>query len=82
MDKKVEEMIAMGAAYALNCQPCMEVHRRKGAEAGLSKGEMQAAIQVAETVKKGAYKRASSIAKDLFETKEEESRPAANECCS
>ena len=46
MNKKVEEMIALGAAYVVNCQPCMEVHKQKAIEAGLTKEEMLAAIEV------------------------------------
>jgi len=43
MNKKIEEMIALGASYALNCQPCMEFHRKAAIEAGLTAEEMQAA---------------------------------------
>jgi len=29
MNKKIEEMIALGAAYALNCEFCMEYHKKR-----------------------------------------------------
>ena len=34
MDKKTEEMIAIGVAYGINCLPCMEYHKKKGIEVG------------------------------------------------
>ncbi len=82
MDMKVEEMIAIGAAYAVNCLPCMEFHKQKAIEAGLTKEEMQAAIQVAEAVKTGAYKKATQFAGNLFgDVKEERCCPVGSECC-
>ena len=50
MDKKIEEMIALGAAYALNCKPCMEIHQRLAIEAGVTPEEMQDAIQGSKVV--------------------------------
>jgi AhpD family alkylhydroperoxidase len=82
MDKKLEEMIALGAAYAVNCQPCMEFHKRKAIEAGLTEAEMRTAIQVAEAVKVGAAKKAKDFAENLFgNIKEERCCPAGSECC-
>ncbi len=82
MHKKIEEMIALGAAYAVNCQPCMEVHKQKAIEAGLTKEEMNAAIRVAEAVKTGAYRKAKDSAGNLFgEVKEERCCPVGSDCC-
>ena len=82
MDKKMEEMIALGAAYAVNCGPCMEVHKRKAIEAGLTEEEMRAAIKVAEAVKAGASKKSRDFAENLLgNIKEERCCPAGSECC-
>lgn len=82
MDKKIEEMIALGAAYAVNCQPCLEFHKQKATEAGLSGDEMRAAIEVAEAVKAGAYKKAREFTVNLFgDVKEERCCPVGSECC-
>jgi len=79
MNKKIEEMIALGVAYAVNCQPCMEYHKQRAIEAGLTKEEMQAAIQVAESVKMGAYKKTKQIAGNLFgDVKEEKCCPVGS----
>jgi AhpD family alkylhydroperoxidase len=82
LNKKIEEMIALGAAYAVNCQPCMEVHRQKAIEAGLTNEEMAAAIKVAEAVKTGAHKKTMQFAGNLFGgVKEERCCPVGSECC-
>ena len=52
MDEKMKELIALGVSYALNCQPCLELHKHKAIEVGLTMEEMRAAIAVAESVKK------------------------------
>jgi AhpD family alkylhydroperoxidase len=80
MNKKIEEMIALGVAYGVNCQPCMEYHKKRAIEAGLTKEEMQAAIQVAESVKMGAYKKTKQNAGNLFgDIKEEKCCPVGTE---
>ena len=83
MDKKIQEMIALGASYALNCRPCMEYHKKVAVEAGLTQEEMQAAIRVAEAVREGASKKTKAFADDLFgPIKEERCCPAGSACCA
>ena len=82
MNKRIEEMIALGAAYAVNCQFCMEYHKKKAVEAGLTEEEMRSAIQVAEGVKTGAANRTRKQAAGLFgEVNEERCCPVGSECC-
>lgn len=66
MDKKTEEMIAIGVAYGINCLPCMEYHKKKGVEAGLTQEQMQAAIGIGVLVKNGAAKKTRGYAEELF----------------
>ncbi len=81
MDAKIEEMIALGVAYAVNCQPCMEYHNQKAIQAGLTKEEMQDAIQVAEAVKTGANGKAKQFASKLFgDVKEGRGCAGGSEC--
>ncbi len=83
MDEKIEKLIALGAAYALNCQPCMEYHRKKAIAAEVAEEEMRAAIRVADEVKNGAGKRAKQFAESLFgELRSEACCPAGSACCS
>ncbi|OGW38568.1 MAG: hypothetical protein A2010_02025 [Nitrospirae bacterium GWD2_57_9] len=82
MNKKIEEMVALGAAYALHCRPCMEYHKQQALEAGLTQEEMQAAIGVAEAVREGAGRKNKSFAEDLFGSlKAEGCCPAGSACC-
>jgi AhpD family alkylhydroperoxidase len=82
MDKKMEEMIALGVAYAVNCQICMEYHKEKAQEAGLTYEEMQAAIQVAEGVKTAAANMTKKSADDLFgEIQEKRCCAVGSVCC-
>lgn len=82
MNKKVEEMIALGASYALNCRPCMEYHKKTALEAGLTQEEMQTAIRVADAVKQGADKKSKEFAESLFGAiKAERCCAAGSSCC-
>ena len=66
MDKKTEEMIAIGVAYGINCLPCMEYHKKKGIEAGLTEEQMLGAIGIGVQVKNGASKKTKGYAEELF----------------
>ena len=82
MDIKIEEMIALGAAYAVNCMPCMEFHEQKAMKAGLTPEEMRAAIGIAEGVKAGASRKIREFANDRFgSVKTERCCPPGSECC-
>jgi len=82
MNKKIEEMIALGASYALNCQPCMEFHKKAAIAAGVTAEEMQAAIGVADAVKTGAGKKSKQFAEDMFGVVQEERCCAVgSDCC-
>ena len=82
MDNKTKEMIALGVAYGINCKPCMEYHKKKAVEAGLTPIEMRAAIRVAEGVKTGAANKTKGFAEELFgEAPEERCCPPGSACC-
>ena len=82
MDKKMEEMIALGVSYGINCTACMEYHRKAAVEAGLTEAEMWEAIRVGKQVKAGAAKKTEAVAKDLFgEAGEGTCCPPGSECC-
>jgi len=57
MDKKIEEMIAIGASVTANCIPCIRFHVGKGRETGLTEDEIRAAVQVGRMVRKGAARK-------------------------
>lgn len=83
MDKKTEEMIALGVSYGINCSACMEYHKKEAIEAGLTEEEMLEAITIAKKVKAGAASKTESIAIELFgQIGEGQCCPPGSECCS
>ena len=84
VDKKTEELIALGAAYAINCVKCMKVHRKAAFDAGVSSEEMNEALSVAEGVVSGARGVTKKEAKNIFGSKVAENRccPEGSECCA
>ena len=54
MDNRTQELIAIGASIAANCQPCLEYHLDKARENGAEEEEINEAIAVGRIVRKGA----------------------------
>lgn len=46
------ELVALGAAVAANCIPCVEYHIPKAREAGVSDAELAEALELADKVRK------------------------------
>jgi len=53
-DLKTIELIALGASVAANCHPCLQTHRKKALEAGLTELEIRDAMEVGRSVRTGA----------------------------
>jgi AhpD family alkylhydroperoxidase len=66
LDDKIQELIALGASYAVNCKPCMEYHHKKAEKAGVTTAEMLAAVAVGEKVRNGAHTKSKAFVKDVF----------------
>jgi len=47
----VKELVAIGAAIAANCEPCLRYHLRAAVELGVSSADMASAIEMAAKVK-------------------------------
>jgi len=56
MDKKTQELIAIGAAVTANCVPCFKFHFAKAHEEDASDDEIREAVRVGRMVWKGAAK--------------------------
>jgi len=54
LDEKTKELIAIGAAVAGHCQPCLTYHVARAKELGVVTGEIREAIGVGHMVEKGA----------------------------
>jgi AhpD family alkylhydroperoxidase len=47
----VEELVAIGAAIACNCEPCFKHHFRKALNQGVPRGDVALAVATARMVK-------------------------------
>jgi len=56
VDKKTQELIAIGASVTANCVPCFKFHLAKAREEVVSDDEIREAIRVGRMVRKGAAK--------------------------
>lgn len=54
MDERMKELVAMGAAAAANCHPCMDHHLAKCDELRIPREEAAEAVRVGLMVNNGA----------------------------
>jgi len=66
MDEKTKELIAVGAAVAGNCIPCLDWHYKKCIELGIPKDEIKEAIELAKIVKNVPIKKINELAQNLL----------------
>jgi AhpD family alkylhydroperoxidase len=88
----VEELVAIGAAIACNCEPCFKYHFREAIKCGVDRGDVALAVATARKVKE-------HIAEQMLKTAGEQlaaardvapqpgscccfaSAPASKKCC-
>jgi 4-carboxymuconolactone decarboxylase len=46
-----QELVALGAALASNCNPCIETHIPKARQAGLNESEIREAVDLADALR-------------------------------
>ena len=66
VDQQVKELVAMGAAAAANCHPCMDYHLAKCDELGIDREEVAAAVKVGLMVNRGAESAIRKKARELL----------------
>ena len=66
MDERMKELVAMGAATAANCHPCMDHHLAKCDELGIDREEVAAAVKVGLMVNRGAENAIRKKARELL----------------
>jgi AhpD family alkylhydroperoxidase len=54
INEKTQELIALGASIAAQCQPCLKHHVAKARELGLGDEEIQQAMEIGRMVKLAA----------------------------
>jgi len=67
IDEKIKELVAVGAAIAGNCIPCLNYHFKKCRELGISVDDIDEAIEMAKTVKEVPIKKIYEQALQLLE---------------
>ena len=65
-DERIAELVAIGAAIAANCEPCLEYHHHKAAELGIAEEDMIQAVNVAQRVKEQPAKIMVQLAQRLL----------------
>lgn len=68
---KTLELIALGAAVAGNCIPCLEWHHKKCVELGIPNEEIKEAIDMANRVKQVPIKKINETAESLLHSMSE-----------
>jgi AhpD family alkylhydroperoxidase len=71
LDEKTRELVALGAAMAGNCFPCLRYHYKKCRELGIAVNDMRDALEMAKTVKEVPIKNIYELANSLLESGEE-----------
>jgi AhpD family alkylhydroperoxidase len=66
MDEQTKELVAMGAAAAASCHPCMDFHLAKCDELGIDRVEVAAAVKVGLMVNRGAENAIRKKARQLL----------------
>jgi AhpD family alkylhydroperoxidase len=66
MDDQIKELIAMGAAAAANCHPCMDYHLTKCDELSIPRSEVAEAVKVGLMVNHGAEQAIRKHARELL----------------
>lgn len=77
-ERRIKELVAVGAAVTANCQSCLEVCVDKAQENGAGVEEIRLAIEAGKTVRRGAAARFDSFASNL--TNGAPSEPCAAGC--
>ena len=65
LDKRIGELIAVGASITANCQPCLQYHVKKASESGADEQEIADAVEIGRTVRKGASSKMDKFAASL-----------------
>jgi AhpD family alkylhydroperoxidase len=76
----VEELVAIGAAIACNCEPCFKYHFREALENGVSRGDVALAVATARKVKEHIAEQIQKMAGEQLAAARE-AGPQPGSCC-
>jgi len=66
MDEKIKELIAIGAAVAGHCQPCLTYHVARAKELSVAECEIREAIVVGQMVERGAMAAMKNFSREIM----------------
>ena len=78
----IEELVAIGAAIACNCEPCFKHHFREAMKQGVSRGDVALAVATARTVKEHMAAQIQKVAGEQLAAAQEIGPPPGSCCCS
>jgi len=67
METKIKWLIAVGAAFTANCQPCLKTIVKKALDSGAEKKEIAEAIGVAKVVRKNSHTQMDRFAAGILD---------------
>jgi AhpD family alkylhydroperoxidase len=77
----VEELVAIGAAIAANCEPCLKYHYRQAQLLGVSKADMARAVEVGGKVKDSPHQSILRLADKLTGANLSNPAVVSDACC-
>jgi AhpD family alkylhydroperoxidase len=77
----VNELVAMGAAIAANCEPCLKYHYREADQLGVSKADMAKAVATAARVKDSPHQAILRLANKLTGASLGQPVDSSDRCC-
>jgi AhpD family alkylhydroperoxidase len=77
----VNELVALGAAIAANCEPCLKYHYHKAQELGVSKADMARAVEMGAKVKDSPHQSILKLADRLTESALSKPSSEPDACC-
>ncbi len=77
----VRELVAIGAAVASNCEPCLKYHYRQAQLLGVLKPDMASAVRTGAAVKDSPHQAILRLADKLTGSALSDPNPAPDSCC-
>jgi AhpD family alkylhydroperoxidase len=77
----VNELVAIGAAIAANCEPCLKYHYHEAQQLGVSKADMARAVEMGAKVKDSPHQAILRLADKLTGANLSNPTAASDPCC-
>ena len=78
----VEELVAIGAAIACNCEPCFKYHFREALDLGATRGDVALAVATARKVKEHIAEQVLQTAGQQLAAARDVGSPDGACCCA